>query len=714
MKKQFLYIFLLFIFHTFLTSAQVTYPETRKTDHNDTYFNVEINDPYQWLEDDNSEETKDWVSKQNEVTQDYLSQIKYRGQIKDRLLQLNDYTKTYNYTKLGDMTIYLKNTGLQNQAVWMYKLKDSDKEQVLLDPNQLDQEGTTTYTFMDYSKDFNLVSVAINKAGSDWALIRIFNLNTMEFEADELSWIKFSSTQWYKNGFYYSRYPTPEKGKELSAATEFQSIYYHQMGTPQSEDILIYKDDSQPQHYHNLTLTNDKAYQILYKRSGTDGFEVLYRKQDENIRDSTPFQYLFKDFKNKNYILGNIDDQLIVLSDIDAPNYRIVQIDLKKTDQGNWKTLVKESSSVIENASIAHDQLVVSYLKNAHSEIETYNLYGKNKKLLPLPGLGSASITYTKEEDVELYFSYSSFTTPLTNFSYNLKTLELKKISSTTPHFDADNFVSKQVWYTSKDGTSVPMFLVHKKGLKHNGQNPTYLYAYGGFNVNITPSFSTAYISLLEQGVVIAIPNLRGGGEFGEVWHQAGMLFNKQNVFDDFIAAAEYLIDKKYTAPEKLSIAGGSNGGLLVGACMTQRPDLFRVAFPAVGVMDMLKYQDFTVGWGWVPEYGSSNESKEMFDYLYGYSPYHNIKEGVNYPATLITTADHDDRVVPAHSFKFAARLQEYTKNEYPALIRIDIQAGHGAGKPISKIIDEVADKWSFFLWNVGIQSLQATDNDID
>lgn len=710
MKIQLLYISLLFTFHTSLISAQVTYPETLKTDHKDTYFNVEISDPYQWLEDDNSEETKDWVSRQNQVTQDYLSQIKYRDQIKDRLMQLNDYTKLYHYKKLGDITIYLKNTGLQDQAVWMYKHKDSEEELVLLDPNELDPEGTTTYSFSAYSDDLNTVVVAVNKAGSDWTTLKVFSLNTMEFEEDELQWTKFSNARWYKDGFYYSKYPTPEEGKELSAASEYQSIYYHQIGTPQSEDILIYKDDSQPQHYHNLTLTHDKAYQILYKRSGTDGFEVLYRKQDENIRDSTPFQYLFKGFKNKNYILGNIDHELIVLTDVDAPNYKIVRINLNQPDQRKWKTLIKESTSVIESASIANEHLVISYLKNAHSEIETYNLKGKKKQLIPLPGLGSATITYTKESDKELYFSYSSFTTPLTNFSYNIETQKIQELSNTQPNFNPDDYISKQVWYTSKDGTLIPMFLIHKKGLKKNGNQPTYLYAYGGFNVNITPSFSTSYISLLEQGVVIAIPNLRGGGEFGEEWHQAGMLFNKQNVFDDFIAAAEYLIHKKYTSPEKLAIAGGSNGGLLVGACMTQRPELFRVAFPAVGVMDMLKYQNFTVGWGWVPEYGSSDQSKEMFEYLYSYSPYHNIKKNVNYPATMVTTADHDDRVVPAHSFKFAARLQEYTKNKYPALIRIDIQAGHGAGKPISKIIDEVADKWSFFLWNVGVENLKISN----
>ncbi len=691
---------------TSVLCAKVKYINSKKTNHSDTYFGVTVKDPYQWLEDDQSAQTKEWVAQQNIVTQKFLKKITYRDQIHQRLIELTDYIKTYSFFKAGEKMIYLKNTGLQNQSVWMYKTGNSE-EKILLDPNQFDSAGTTAFSFLEYNEELNLIGVAVNKAGSDWTTLKVFDLNTLEFTDDELKWSKFSNTKWYKDGFYYNKFPTPESGAELSASSEFQSVYYHKIGTPQEQDILIYFDEDNPKLYYNLDITEDKQYQILYRKSGTDGFEVLYRKQNEEVKDDSPFQYLFRGYGNKNYIIDHQNGSLTVLTDVDAPNYRLVKIDLNQPDKSNWETILAETGSVIKSAQPAGGKLIVSYLENAHSVLKVFDQDGRFEQEISLPGLGTAGISYAKNKDNEFFLTFTSFTSPSSNYSYDLTSNQLTTLAESVTRFNSSDFESSQVWYSSKDGTRIPMFIIHKKGLEKNNDNPAFLYAYGGFNVSLTPTFSTSYIALLEQGAVIAIPNLRGGGEFGEEWHQAGMRMNKQNVFDDFIAAAEFLIAEGYTSSKKLAIAGGSNGGLLVGACMTQRPELFRVAFPAVGVMDMLKYQNFTVGWGWVPEYGSSEQSQEMFEYLYAYSPYHNIRKGVNYPATMVTTADHDDRVVPAHSFKFAARLQEYTKNKYPALIRIDTDAGHGAGKPISKILDEVADKWGFFLWNTGVRKLK-------
>lgn len=687
--------------------AQIIYPETKKINHQDVYFGHVVEDPYQWLEDDNSEETKEWVVQENHVTQNYLSQIRYRDQLKSRLTDLYNYEKTTNFFKAGDLIIYKKNDGLQNQAVWMSKNSKTGEEKTLIDPNKIDPKGTTTFSFLEHKKGSNYISVGVNKAGSDWMEIKVLDLNTAEFLKDELKWVKFSNATWYGNGFYYNRYPTPEPGKEFSATTENPSIYYHQLGTDQKEDVLIYSYPENPKLYLQVNITDDNQYQILYRYGGSDGFETLYRKLPENPKEATSFTYLFKGFENKNEVLGHVDGYFIIKTNIDAPNYKIVAVDIHHPEKENWKTLVPESSSVIEYSAIAGNKIISGYLKNACSELAVTDLDGKNTKNILLPGLGTVELSYSKENDDDLIYHFTSFTQPNTSYSYNLKTDATHQLSYPELSFSVSDFESRQIWYTSKDGTKIPMFLIYKKGMKQNGNNPAYLYGYGGFEVNITPAYSSSYIALLEQGVVIAIANLRGGGEFGEEWHQAGMLMKKQNVFDDFIAAAEYLIAEKYTSSSKLALAGGSNGGLLVGACMIQRPELFRVALPAVGVMDMLKYQDFTVGWGWISEYGASNQSEEMFRYLYGYSPYHNIRKGVNYPATMVTTADHDDRVVPAHSFKFAARLQEYTLNKYPALIRIDVQAGHGAGKPVSKIIDETSDKWSFFLWNTGVKKLK-------
>ena len=704
MKYVFLTVMLVYMTEP---NAKIHYPQTPQKEHTDVYYGQSVQDPYQWLEDDNSLESKEWVQTENKLTQDYLSKISFRSQIKNRLEALNDYEKVGSFFRAGKLLIFRKNTGLQNQSIWMYKVGLDGDENVLLDPNQYDSDGTTTFEFIGYSESLNIVAVAISKAGSDWQTIKVFDLTKMQFLQDELQWVKFSGADWYQDGFYYGRYPEPETGKELSATSEFQSIYYHKIGTQQNEDLLIYQDIEQPRNYHSVESTDDKAFQILYKTSGTDGFETLYRKLGDDYKQIDTFQYLFKGFKHKSRVIDHLNGRFLIMTDINAPNYQVVLVDPNQNSPKQWKIIIPEQKSVMTDVFVIKDRILIEYLENAHSVIKIYDLEGHYIKDVSIPGLGTVAVTYFKKSDPEFFYSFSSFTQPETSFQYNVDNDEKKPLAISKLPFQVDNYQSEQVWYPSKDGTAIPMFLVYKKGLERTSKNPTYLYAYGGFNISLTPSFSTSYISLLEQGVLIAIPNIRGGGEFGENWHQAGMLMDKQNVFDDFIAAAEYLISNHYTSSKKLAIAGASNGGLLVGACMTQRPDLFQVALPAVGVMDMLKFQNFTVGWGWVPEYGSSDQSKEMFEYLYHYSPYHNIRKGVNYPATLVTTADHDDRVVPAHSFKFIARLQSYTKNKRPALIRIETQAGHGAGKPISKIIDEVADKWTFFLWNVGLKRLK-------
>jgi len=703
MQRGILFNLLMFIGIS-ASQAQLLYPVTEKIDHTDTYFGTIVEDPYQWLEDDNSAATGAWVDLQNLTTANYLDQIPYRAAIKARLTELANYPRAGGAFRAGSSIIYSRNDGLQNQAVWYIKEGLDGEEQVLLDPNELDDKGTTAITFSGTSKDNQYVAVRISKAGSDWSTMKIMDLRNRTFLEDELEWVKFSSATWLLNGFFYSRYPRPAEGKEFSAASEYQSIYYHSLGTPQESDLLIYTDSTQPRHYHSVSLTDDSRYLVMYKSAGTDGYETYYRDmQSDNLE--TMFTPLFRGFSHKNSVIGHHNGLLYVYTNLDAPNYRVIGINAADPNPNQWIDIIPEDESVLQLASFAGGNLVLSYLENVSSKIYITDADGENRREVELPGIGAATISHAQMDDSLIFYSFNSFTEPGALWYFNTISSESKKFFSAELTFNPDEFETRQVWYKSKDGTSVPMFITHKKGLTLDGSNPAYLYGYGGFNISEKPKFSSFNIALLEQGVVMVTANLRGGGEFGEAWHKAGMLMQKQNVFDDFISAAEYLIEAGYTSSEKLAIAGRSNGGLLVGACMTQRPDLFKVAFPGVGVLDMLKYQDFTVGWGWVPEYGSSTQSKEMFEYLYNYSPYHQLKEGVAYPATMITTGDHDDRVVPAHSFKFAARLQEYHGGDLPVLIRIDKQAGHGAGKPISKLLDEVADLWSFFLWNVGVKA---------
>jgi prolyl oligopeptidase len=676
---------------------EFTYPNTNKdTAAYDTYFDLTVADPYRWLENDTAANTKAWVEEQNKVTFNYLDKIPFRSKIKTRLEEIYNYARASAPDKAGDHYFYYKNSGLQNQSVLYFKKGVKGEEKVFIDPNTVNKEGTSTFSLIGFSKDHKYVAIGRNDAGSDWMNISVREIETNKETGDSLLWCKFSGAAWYNDGFFYSRYPTPAKGKEFSAKNEFHKVYYHKMGTPQSKDVLIYEDPKNKLHYHNVDITEDNKYLILTKSSGTDGYETWYKPLDLK---KGGFTCLFSGFKNKSTIIDHKDGKFFVTTDIDAPNYKFVAIDPAKPEKENWTTIIVESKHLLDGVNTVGGKLFVSYLQDVSSHIYQYDYSGKNLGEVKLPGIGTAGGFGGDAEDTETFYSFASFNYPTTIFRYDIKSGKSEVFFKPETKFNPDDFEVKQVWYKSKDGNKNPMFLVHKKGLKLTGKNPTMLYAYGGFNVNITPSFSVNQIPLLENGGIYAVATLRGGGEYGEKWHQAGMLLNKQNVFDDFIAAAEYLIEKNYTSKDYLAISGRSNGGLLVGACMTQRPDLYKVCFPGVGVMDMMKFQKFTVGFGWVPEYGSS-DNQEHYKFLYGYSPVHNVKE-VAYPATMVTTADHDDRVVPAHSYKFIATLQEKTKGKAPVFIRIDVNAGHGAGKPTSKVIEEVADMYSFMFFNM-------------
>lgn len=675
------------------------YPQTHRDSVVDDYFGTKVSDPYQWLENDTAKDVVDWVSAQNKVTQNYLSQIPYRDKIKSRLTEIWNYPKYSSPFKEGDYYYFFKNDGLQNQSV-LYRQKGLDgTPEVFIDPNKLSEDGTASLASFTFSKDHKFCAVGIAQSGSDWNEIFVMDVATMKKTSDLINWVKFSGATWYKNGFYYSRYDEPKKGKEFSNANEFMKIYYHTLGQSQDKDVLVYEDKAHPLRYFNAQVTEDETMLFINSSEGTSGSEVLMGELKQGVKPS--LKTLFKGFENNYNVIDVHNGKVLAMTDVDAPRYRLIAVDPAKTEKSNWVDVIPQSDDLLEGASTCGGKLFATYLKDASSRLFQFDMEGKNKTEIKLPGIGTASGISGRKEDSEAFYSFVSFTNPGEIYKYDVNTGTSTLFRKTEVKFNADDFETKQVFYTSKDGTKVPMFIMHKKGLKLDGTNPTLLYGYGGFNISLTPSFSISRIMFLEQGGVYAIANLRGGGEYGEEWHKGGMLNKKQNVFDDFIAAAEYLISEKYTATDKLAINGGSNGGLLVGACMTQRPDLFRVAIPAVGVLDMLKYHKFTIGWGWAVEYGSS-DNKEQFSYLMKYSPLHNVKPGVNYPATMIMTADHDDRVVPAHSFKFAAELQHKQQaNGNPVLIRIDSKAGHGAGKPTAKLIEDATDMWSFILWNL-------------
>ncbi len=674
----------------------VTYPKTEKDSTKDNYFGNSIADPYRWLEDDTASITEAWVKEQNKVTTDYLSKIPYREEIKKRYTELFNYTKVSSPRKVGDYYFFYKNDGLQNQAVIYFQKGIQGKPEVFIDPNKLSEKGTAAINLLGASRDDKFISYARQDAGSDWQEIHTREIASNRELDEVIKWVKFSGASWDDNGFYYSRYPTPTQGTELSKANKYHAVYYHQLGTVQDKDPKIYENITEPLMNHNAGVTEDGKYLILYASKGTSGFETSYRK----VTDSkSPFKVLFKGFDNESSVITNKGEQFIAMTNVHAPKNKVIIIDPTRTEEANWRTIIPESEHLLSNVNTGGKKLFAEYLENASSKVYQFDYDGSHKKEITLNGLGSVSGFNGKEKDESVFYFFTSFTDPGSIYEYSLKDGISKSFFKPELKFNPEDYEQKQVWFKSKDGTSVPMFIVHKKGIVLDGKNPTYLYAYGGFNISLTPSFSASRLILLENGGVFAMPNLRGGGEFGEAWHKAGMLEKKQNVFDDFIAAAEYLIKEKYTSKAKLAIAGGSNGGLLVGAVMTQRPDLFAVAFSAVGVMDMLRYHKFTIGHAWAVEYGSS-DNKEQFDYLIHYSPLHNLKAGVQYPSTMVTTADHDDRVVPAHSFKFASTLQADQKGKNPVLIRIETDAGHGAGKPTSKTIDEQTDIWSFFFYN--------------
>ena len=686
------------------SKENISYPITTKIAHTDTYFGTVVDDPYQWLEDDTCKATTDWVTAQNKVTFDYLDKIPYRSQIKERYKELYDYAKLDNPYVAGDYIFFEKKEGLQNQPIIYIQKGTQSKPEVFINPNELDTKGLSAVSISGFSRDNKYVTVSIHKAGSDWSEMYVYEIATKIRMTDKLEWLKNGGADWNDHGFFYSRYPKPTEGKALSEVNEYHSVYYHKLGEAQENDVLVYRDNTDPLTFNIVGASEDNQYLFLYKYKGTYGNEIYYKKVNEQ---GWNFKPLFTGYKNSYVIVDAINDKFLVLTDDNASNKQLIVVDPVNADAKNWKKIIAEDkNALLEGVYTTSGKLFANYLQNATNKLYVYDIDGKNKKEIALPGTGELEVFSGRKTDKFINYTYTSFNYPKSIFTYNIASGYSNLFLKPDLKFNPEDFESKQVWYKSKDGTKVSMFIVHKKGLILNGKNPTYLYGYGGFNVNETPTFSASRIILLENGGVFAMPNLRGGGEYGQAWHEAGMLFKKQNVFDDFIYAANYLIKQKYTSKEKLAIAGGSNGGLLVGACMTQRPDLFKVAFPAVGVMDMLKFHKFTIGFGWVVEYGSSEQSKEMFEYLKGYSPYHTLKPNTKYPATMVTTADHDDRVVPAHSFKFAARLQEYNDKTNPTFIRIGVNAGHGAGKPTSKIIEEQADQWSFFFWNVGMKNL--------
>ena len=675
------------------------YPNTKKDSTTDNYFGNKIADPYRWLENDTSAETKAWVDAENKVTQNYLEQIPYRADIKKRLTDLWNYPKESAPFKVGEYYFFTKNDGLQNQSIWFIKKGLDGAEEVFLDPNKLTADGTAAVSLLGFSHDKKYLAYSVAQAGSDWSNIYVMEVATKMKHGDELKWTKFSGAAWRGDGFYYSKFDEPVKGTDLSAANKYQKVYYHKLGDQQKNDQLIFEDKTNPNLYFGASVTEDERFLVIYANAGTSGNALYY--QDLKLAGSK-IGLLVKGFQNNHGVVDNVGDKLLLSTDLGAENKQIVLVDPKNNDPKNWQKIIPESKLAMENIATGGGFLWATYLKDASTNIVQFDLTGKKISEVKLPAIGTVDGFGGYKEDQEFFYSFSNFTTPSSIYRYDLKKGESTLYKKSAIQLNTDNYETKQVFYPSKDGTKVPMFIVHKKGIKLDGNNPVYLYGYGGFQISLTPGFSLSRMLFLEHGGIYVQPSLRGGSEYGEAWHKSGMLEKKQNVFDDFIAAAEYLIKEKYTNPAKIAISGGSNGGLLVGACITQRPELFKVALPAVGVLDMLRYHKFTVGWGWAVEYGTSDK-KADFDYLIKYSPLHNIKSGVNYPATLITTADHDDRVVPAHSFKFAATLQEKYKGDNPMLIRIETKAGHGAGKPTTKLIEESADVWSFVFQNLGM-----------
>ena len=678
---------------------QLTYPETAKTGVVDTYFGTSVPDPYRWLENDTSAQTAAWVAAQNKATGEYLSKIPFRGALLRRLTAVADYEKIGAPTKKHGKYYFYKNDGLQNQSVLYVQDSLDGEARVMLDPNKLSADGTVALTGTSFSHDGKRMAYTISRSGSDWTEIYVIDTESGQLLDDHIVWAKFTGAAWHGDGFYYSTYDAPEAGKEYSNVNENHKIYYHKIGTPQSADRLVYENKAYPKRFYSASVSDDETLLFVYE-SGDGAGNALYVK--DLTKPDAPLTAMATDMRYQYYPVETIDGKTYIFTNYGAPKGRIMAATAAKPAQKDWTEVVPEGQSVLSGVQVIGGKLLLTYDKDVANHAYVYSLDGKMEHEVNLPGLGSVGFSGDKD-DRECFFTFTSFTVPGAVYRYDIGQNTYSLLRAPKVDFDRDGFVTEQVFYPSKDGTRIPMFLTYKKGMKRDGRNPVYLYGYGGFNISLNPGFSSSRIPFLESGGIYAQANLRGGGEYGEEWHQAGTKMRKQNVFDDFITAAEWLIKNGYTSKDKLAIVGGSNGGLLVGACMTQRPDLFRVAVPQVGVMDMLRYHKFTIGWNWASDYGTSDDSKEMFEYLKSYSPLHNLKKGTRYPATLVTTADHDDRVVPAHSFKFAATLQECNDGTNPTLIRIDSKAGHGAGKPMSKVLEEQADIYGFIMYNLGM-----------
>ncbi len=677
---------------------ELKYPETLKGDVEDEYFGTMVKDPFRWLEDDNSAETAEWVKAQNELTFAYLETIPYRDKMKQRLTKIWDFPRESAPAKKGDKFFYYRNDGLQNQSVLFYKNSLKDEEVEILDPNTLADDGTVSLSAVSVSDDGTYLGYAISRAGSDWQEIFVRDIESGKDLSEHLKWVKFSGISWYENGFFYSRYPEPTKGQELSGVNTDAKIYYHEIGTDQSEDIMIYEDTQNPETGFYAGVTESNKYLIISATVSTSGNALFYK---DLTKENSKVVKLINEFDNDYSVIEEIDDVLYVYTNYNAPKYKIIKIDLKSPSKAAWQDFIPEDEGVLENVSYINGKFIATYMIDAHSAVKIFDKTGEFLYDLDNSAIGTISGFNSERDDTFTFYTVTSFTEPATIYKYDIANNKSDLYYTTKLGVKTEDYVTKQVFYRSKDGTKIPMFIVHKQGIALDGNNPTLLYGYGGFNISLTPSFSLSRLLWLEQGGVVAIANLRGGGEYGEEWHKAGTLQKKQNVFDDFIAAAEYLVAKNYTSSKRLTIQGGSNGGLLVGAVINQRPDLFAVALPAVGVMDMLRYHEFTIGRYWATDYGTSADNKEMFEYLYAYSPVHNIKSDIEYPAVMVTTGDHDDRVVPAHSFKYIATLQDVYKGENPVLVRIETQAGHGGGKPTDKLIDEIVDQYAFAFYNM-------------
>ena len=680
------------------TISQMTYPETKTLNQVDDYHGIKVQDPYRWLENDNSQETKDWVDSQNKTTNQYLTQITYREKVKGRLTELWNYDKMNSLFKKGKLFFSFRNNGLQNQSVFYSQTSLLDNPVVVLDPNNLSNDGTTSLSGIAISKDGTYLAYGISKAGSDWVEIHVKNILTKEDLKDVIKWVKFSDISWKGNGFFYSRYNEPSNEKAFTQKNEFHKVYYHELGKSQSEDILVYEDNQHPDRNFSAQVTHDENYLVIYGSESTSGQNMLIR---DLSRPQNSFIPIVNNFDNEYAVMENIGNQFYVYTNYKAPKYKLVKVSLNNPSQDNWEDVLAEKEDLLEGVSFCGNKIISNYLKNVSSKLFLHTIFGKVEKEISLPGICKVNGVYSSREDDFALYSLVSFTKPEETYFYDVRVNTSKRIFKPNTPFNSNAYETKQVYYKSKDGTKISMFITHKKGIELNGNNPCFVFGYGGFNISYTPEFRIDRAVFLEAGGIYCVPNLRGGGEYGEEWHLNGTKCKKQNVFDDFIAACDYLVENKYTSHEKLAIHGRSNGGLLIGAVITQRPDIAKVAIPTVGVLDMLRFHLFTIGRAWSVDYGNS-ESKEEFECLYKYSPLHNLKKA-NYPATLILTGDHDDRVVPAHSFKFAATLQKANTDNNPTLIRVDVNAGHGSGKPTDKQIAEFADMWSFVFFNLGM-----------